>query len=102
MHEMSMLRGLLAKSEATARRNGANRVSVVRLKLGALAHIEPEHLREHFTAAARGTIADSARLDIQTTDELHELTLESMDVEVSEMADGERPIRGRAGQGQGG
>jgi hydrogenase nickel incorporation protein HypA/HybF len=91
MHEMSLLRGLLAQIEATARRNGADRVSVVRLKLGPLAHIEPGHLREHFTAAARGTIADSARLEIQTTDELHELTLESMDVEVSQTQEGERP-----------
>jgi hydrogenase nickel incorporation protein HypA/HybF len=86
MHEMSLLRGLLAQIEATALRNGAHRVSVVRLKLGPLAHIEPDHLREHFATAARGTIADAAWLEIQSTDELHELTLESMDVEVSEPA----------------
>jgi hydrogenase nickel incorporation protein HypA/HybF len=83
MHEMSLLRGLLHQIEAMARRDGAERVTVVRLKLGPLAHIEPDHLREHFVAAARGTIADTARLEIQTTDELHELTLESIDVEVS-------------------
>jgi hydrogenase nickel incorporation protein HypA/HybF len=93
MHEMSLLRGLLGQIEAIARRNGADRVSVVRLKLGPLAHIEPGHLREHFTAAVRGTIVDSARLEIQTTDELHELTLESMDVEISATADGQRPMR---------
>ncbi len=84
MHEMSLLRGLLAQIEATARRHGAARVSVVRLKLGPLAHIEPDHLREHFVSAARGTLAEAARLDIQTTDEWHELTLESMDIEVPE------------------
>jgi Zn finger protein HypA/HybF involved in hydrogenase expression len=50
------------------------------LKLGPLAHIEPDHLREHFVEAARGTLADSARLEIETTDDLHELTLESLDV----------------------
>ena len=93
MHEMSLLRGLLAQIEAIARRNGADQVSVVRLKLGPLAHIEPGHLREHFTAAVRGTIVDSARLEIQTTEELHELTLESMDVEISATADGQRPMR---------
>jgi hydrogenase nickel incorporation protein HypA/HybF len=80
MHEMSLLRGLLNQIEAAARRHGAARVSVVRLKLGPLAHIEPDHLREHFVEAARGTLADSARLEIETTDELHELTLESLDV----------------------
>src|SRR5437764_1055394 len=102
MHEMSLLRGLLAQIEATARNRGAKRVSVVRLKLGPLAHIEPDHLREHFVAAARGTIADSARLDIETTDDLHELTLESLDIEVTDTAAADagrpRPLRpGEAG-----
>jgi Zn finger protein HypA/HybF involved in hydrogenase expression len=55
-------------------------VQVVRLKLGPLAHIEPDHLREHFTEAARGTVAEAARLEIETTEELHELTLESIDI----------------------
>jgi|GEM_PF-285287 hydrogenase nickel incorporation protein HypA/HybF len=93
MHEMSLLRGLLTQIEATARRHGAKRVSVVRLKLGPLAHIEPDHLREHFTVATRGTIADSARLEIQTTEELHELSLESIDVEVSETTDSRRALQ---------
>ncbi len=83
MHEMSLLRGLMAQISEAARLNGGNRVSVVRLKLGPLAHIEPDHLREHFEEAARGTVADSARLEIQTTDELHELTLESLDLVIS-------------------
>jgi hydrogenase nickel incorporation protein HypA/HybF len=81
MHEMSLLRGLLGQIETLARQNQARRVTVVRLKLGPLAHIEPAHLREHFLDAARGTIAESARLEIETTEELHELSLESIDVE---------------------
>ncbi|MFN4259123.1 MAG: hydrogenase maturation nickel metallochaperone HypA [Gemmataceae bacterium] len=81
MHEMSLLQGLLRQIETLARQNGAERVTVVRLKLGPLAHIEPDHLRHHFIAAARGTLAESARLDIETTEELHELTLESIDIE---------------------
>jgi len=83
MHEMSLMRGLLAQIETLARENGGGRVAVVRLKLGALAYIEPDHLREHFVEAARGTVCEKARLDIETTDELHELTLESIDVEGS-------------------
>jgi hypothetical protein len=46
-----------------------------------LAHIEPDHLREHFAEAARGSAAEAAQLDIETTDALHELTLESIDIE---------------------
>lgn len=81
MHEMSLLRGLMKQIEGIARQQSARRVTVVRLKLGPLAHIEPGHLREHFVDAARGTLAEAATLDIETTEELHELTLESIDVE---------------------
>jgi hydrogenase maturation protease len=83
MHEMSLLRGLLRKIEEIAHKQHARRVTVVRLRLGPLAHIEPEHLREHFAEASKGTLADGARLEIQQTDELHELTLESIDVETA-------------------
>src|SRR5262249_48359815 len=96
MHEMSLLRGLMRQIEAAARSHGAERVSVVRLKLGPLAHIEPDHLREHFAQAARGTMADSARLEIETTAEMHELTLESMDVEAAERAAGDNHLRVQA------
>jgi hydrogenase nickel incorporation protein HypA/HybF len=81
MHEKSLLLGLMKQIETMARENGGSRVGVVRLKLGPLAHIEPDHLREHFIDAAKGTMAENARLDIETTDEWHELTLESIDVE---------------------
>ncbi len=81
MHEFSLLRGLIRQIEAIAVSNGADAVSVVRLKLGPLAHIEPDHLREHFTDAVKGTVADGARLDIEVTEELHELTLESIDID---------------------
>lgn len=84
MHEMSLLRGLVQQLETTARQHGGGRIRVVRLKLGPLAHIEPEHLREHFVAATHGTLAESATLEIETTNELHELTLESLDIDVPE------------------
>ena len=90
MHEMSLLRGLMNQIETVARENGAQWVRVVRLKLGPLAHIEPDHLREHFERAARGTIAESTRLEIEATDELHELTLESIEIETPATCD-ERP-----------
>lgn len=81
MHEMSLLRGLFKQIESVARDSKAERVTVVRLKVGPLAHIEPDHLREHFVEAAHGTVAECARLEIETTDDLHELTLESVDID---------------------
>jgi len=82
---LSLLRGLLRRIEAPARTKTEmsmppGRVTVLRLRLGPLAHIDSGHLREHFAEAARGTLAEAARLDIETTEELHELTLESIDI----------------------
>ena len=81
MHEHSLLRGLMAQIDELARQNHGKRVRVVRLKLGPLAHIEPGHLREHFGESAKGTVAEGACLEIETTEDLHELTLESIDVD---------------------
>jgi hydrogenase nickel incorporation protein HypA/HybF len=35
------------------------------MRLGALSHISPEHLREHFLREAHGTIAEGAQLTIE-------------------------------------
>src|SRR5262245_30896032 len=83
MHEMSLLRGLIKQIDAIARDHASERVTAVRLKLGPLAHIEPDHLREHFVEAAVGTVAESATLEIGTSDALHERTLASGDVDES-------------------
>lgn len=80
MHEHSLLRGLMAQIDAVARQHGAAHVRIVRLKLGPLACITPDHLREHFVEAARTTVAEGAQLEIAVTEELHDLTLESIDV----------------------
>jgi hydrogenase nickel incorporation protein HypA/HybF len=47
-----------------ARKQGFGKVRVVRLKVGAMAHVEPEALRFCFDAISRGTVADGATLDI--------------------------------------
>ncbi len=86
MHELSLLRGLMRRIERVARDEGVERVREVRLHLGALAHISPEHLREHFDQAASGSVADGARLVIDVgTDasdaRAQDITLESLVVE---------------------
>ena len=35
----------------------------IRVRLGALSHFTPEHFREHFVDAARGTLAEGAEVD---------------------------------------
>ena len=38
--------------------------------LGALSHFTPEHFREHFDDAARGTLAEGAEVDATLDDDL--------------------------------
>jgi hydrogenase nickel incorporation protein HypA/HybF len=67
MHEMSLAEGMLQIVDETARKNGATKVTAVRLELGALSHVEAEALRFCFDAVARGGVAEGARLEIVTT-----------------------------------
>jgi hydrogenase nickel incorporation protein HypA/HybF len=76
----------MRKIESIAREQGARGVAGLKVKLGALSHISADHFREHFEAVARGTIAEGARLDIETlTDErdphAQDILLDSVEVE---------------------
>jgi hydrogenase nickel incorporation protein HypA/HybF len=86
MHEASLIAALLRQITAVAQVQHARKVVGVHLSLGALSHIAPEHLREHFMQAAYGTVADGARLDIavgaETSDpRAQEVWLDSIEVE---------------------
>lgn len=64
MHEMALAQGMLEIVEATARREGAARVTDVRLAIGALSHVAPDALRFCFDVVTRGSLAEGARLSI--------------------------------------
>ena len=64
MHEYSLINDLIRKVADIAAQNQAKKVSRVRVLLGALCHISPEHFREHFAEAAIGTVADGAVLEV--------------------------------------
>jgi hydrogenase nickel incorporation protein HypA/HybF len=84
MHEMSLLQNLMDEILALARRHDAKSVSLIRLKIGAQTRISPDHLREHFTTAARGTVAQDAMLDVvEDTDPTAglDIILESVELE---------------------
>jgi hydrogenase nickel incorporation protein HypA/HybF len=86
MHEQALMRDVLGRVEAVARAEGATRVTLVRVRLGALSHFTPEHFGEHFEDAARGTVADGAAvvatLEDDITDPLAgDVLLESVEVE---------------------
>ncbi len=64
MHESSLIADLIAAIERAAIESKATRVLAVELSLGALEPAGEEHLREHFIAAAPGTIVEGAELRI--------------------------------------
>lgn len=87
MHEGSLIRDLIRQITAVAQTQGADRVTGVRVRLGALSHISADHFREHFTHGARGTVAEGARLEIEVmteaeAPEAQDIILDSLEVEV--------------------
>jgi len=65
MHEMSIALSIVEAVDAQARQEGARAISAIELRIGKLAGIEPDSLRFCFSAAAKGTLADSALLVIE-------------------------------------
>lgn len=89
MHERALMTDLMREIEAVAAADGATRVTRVSVRLGALSHFTPEHFREHFVDASRGTLAEGAAVDAVLADDLDDpratgVVLESLEVEVPE------------------
>lgn len=85
MHEFSLIANLFHKIDELADREGAGKVVGVKVKLGALAHISPDHFRHHFEDGARGTRTEGARLEIRECEDVNDpnaqdILLESIDV----------------------
>ena len=86
MHESSLMTGLMRQVDSIARAQNATKVVGVRVKLGALSHMSPEHFRGHFDVASRGTLAEGATLAIEVMPDLNdphaqEILLDSIEVE---------------------
>lgn len=63
MHEMSLAEGVLGLIESAQARQGFDRVSTVRLEIGALAGVELDALRHCLRIVLARSIARDARLD---------------------------------------
>ena len=89
MHERALIADLVREIESLARHEGADRVTRVSVRLGALSHFTPEHFREHFADASRGTVAAGAYVDARLSDKLDDaratgVVLESLELDVPE------------------
>jgi hydrogenase nickel incorporation protein HypA/HybF len=87
MHERALMQDLMREIEAVAHANGAARVTKIEVRLGALSHFTPEHFREHFVDASRGTVAEGADVAATLATSIDGpkavgVVLESVDVEL--------------------
>ena len=64
MHELSLMRDLMAKIQNLAAAHNAIRVTKIKVKLGPLSHMTSEHFKEHYDQVAIGTIAENAAIEI--------------------------------------
>ena len=86
MHEATLIADLMRRILEIARVEKARRIVGVSVWLGALSHMSAEHFADHFEVAARGTLAEGARLDASVShDTAHahaqDILLESVEVE---------------------
>ena len=65
MHEMALCQSIIDMLREQAEAQGFTRVTVIRLSIGALSHVEPQALEFGFGAASRGTLAEGAALEIE-------------------------------------
>jgi hydrogenase nickel incorporation protein HypA/HybF len=63
------MRDLVARIDELAAAEEAMAVTRISVRLGALSHFTPEHFREHFEDAARGTRAEGAEVAATLSDD---------------------------------
>ena len=85
MHEHSLIQNLIHKILSLAEKEEAAQVTKVSVTLGALSHMSAEHFKEHFDLAAKGTIAENAKLETELSQDIHDpdaqaILLRSIDV----------------------
>ncbi|MFN3284293.1 MAG: hydrogenase maturation nickel metallochaperone HypA, partial [Pseudothermotoga sp.] len=87
MHESSLINNLIRKITSVALEQRARKVVGLTVKLGALSHISPDHFREHFIHASRGTVAEGARLHIEVLSDVTDPQSQEVQLEGIEVVD---------------
>ncbi|MCB1592312.1 MAG: hydrogenase maturation nickel metallochaperone HypA [Alphaproteobacteria bacterium] len=72
MHEFSLMADLFRKIDEISRTHDNGKVVVVRVKLGALSHITPDHFSEHFVEFSKGTPAEGAKLEVEQLEDAND------------------------------
>jgi len=65
MHEFHIADQIVKNALSEAEKHNGTGITLMRLKLGSRSHITPESLETCILAAAKGTIAENVKLDIE-------------------------------------
>ncbi|MCX7982141.1 MAG: hydrogenase maturation nickel metallochaperone HypA [Syntrophales bacterium] len=65
MHELPITEGILKIVLKHAARNKANKVVLVRLRIGRLCDLEAEWIQNYFSYLSKGTVAEGAKIEIE-------------------------------------
>ena len=63
MHEYAITQSILQIATDEARRVGASRIKVIRLKVGAMSHVVPASVQFYLNALTPGTLAEGVQLE---------------------------------------
>lgn len=67
MHEVSIIMEAMRLAEESARKAGASRICLVRLRVGEMSGVVPSALQFAFEAVTDGTLAQGATLEIENS-----------------------------------
>lgn len=70
MHEEALLRDLVRRIEAVAQEERLERVTRIRLWVGALAHVEAEQVRVRLGELTRGGPAEGAEVTVERSEDM--------------------------------
>ena len=68
MHEFSLAKNIVGTALAETKKHNEKRIATLNVKLSNLSHITPDNLEFCLTAAATGTAAEKAKIEIETFD----------------------------------
>jgi len=66
MHELAITESILRIALEAAKENQAKKVLEIRIRIGAYSGVVPQYIQEYFNIVSQGSIAEKARLSIET------------------------------------
>lgn len=87
MHELTLAEHALRIVEKAAQKADAQRVTRIKLAIGALAHIDPDAMQYCCEMVARGTLAEGASIEIERTPGLARCTDCQQEVELKQVGE---------------